>query len=108
MEGAVFDTPEVSALVKNDFVLIKLMVDDKQKLPEALDVEENGRTIRLETVGDKWSYLQRIKFKANIQPYYVVLDNEGQPMNAPYSYDENIVKFMDWLTSGLNSYNANR
>lgn len=104
MEGAVFDTEEISTIIKNDFVLIKLMVDDKQSLESPITVEENNRKVKLETVGEKWSYLQRHKFAANSQPYYVMLDNEGNALAMPYYYDENIAKFGEWLMSGVEAY----
>lgn len=106
MEGAVFDTPEVSKIIKENFVLVTLMVDDKTKLSEPLEVQENGRTIVLHTVGDKWSYLQRYKFGANSQPYYVMLGGDGQPLALPYFYDENVGKFVEWLNSGIRNFNT--
>ena len=104
MEGAVFDTGRVSSIVKENFVLIKLMVDDKTKLPSPITVEENGRKVTLTTVGDKWSYLQRSKFGANSQPYYIILDNAGQALTLPYFYDEDVEKFVQWLETGLSNY----
>lgn len=104
MEGAVFDTPEVENIIKNDFVLIKLMVDDKKSLPQPMIVTENGEEVSLETVGEKWSYLQRHKFKANSQPYYIVLDNSGNALTQPTYYDENVDKFIDWLNDGSEKY----
>ncbi len=104
MEGAVFDTPVVEKRVKENFVLIKLMVDDKKKLENKLTVEENGKKIVLETVGEKWSYLQRSKFRANSQPYYIMLDNQGQALSNPAYYDENLTKFVQWLDGGLQKY----
>lgn len=104
MEGAVFDTPVVTGIIKENFVLIKLMVDEKKALPEPMKVEENGQVLTLETVGDKWSYLQRVKFSANSQPYYIILDNEGKALVAPAYYDENVTKFVEWLNSGLERY----
>ena len=101
MEGAVFDTGRVSSIVKENFVLIKLMVDDKTKLPSPITVEENGRKVTLTTVGDKWSYLQRSKFGANSQPYYIILDNAGQALTLPYFYDEDLEKFVQWLENGI-------
>ncbi|MDE6127077.1 MAG: thioredoxin family protein, partial [Muribaculaceae bacterium] len=108
MEGAVFDTQAVSSIIKENFVLIKLMVDDKTKLPKPVVVEENGKKVELETVGDRWSYLQRYKFGANSQPYYIVLDNHGKPLNPPTYYDENVSKFVNWLESGLKAYAEKR
>lgn len=104
MEGAVFDTGRVSSIVKENFVLIKLMVDDKTKLPSPITVEENGRKMTLTTVGDKWSYLQRSKFGANSQPYYIILDNDGQALILPYFYDEDVEKFVQWLETGISNY----
>lgn len=105
MEGAVFDTDEVEKIVKENFVLIKLMVDDKAELPGGpMTVTENGKQVKLETVGDKWSYLQRSKFAANSQPYYVILDNTGEAMTNPAYYDENVEKFVMWLEGGMKKY----
>lgn len=104
MEGAVFDTQEVSTLIKENFVLIKLMVDDKASLPEPITVLENGKKIKLETVGDKWSYLQRHKFAASTQPFYVLLDNNGNALAKPYSYNENVAEFMYWIEAGMKQY----
>ncbi|MCH5318973.1 MAG: thioredoxin family protein [Paramuribaculum sp.] len=104
MEGAVFDTEEISSIIKENFVLIKLMVDDKKSLPETITVEENGKKVKLESVGDKWSYLQRSKFFANSQPYYVILDNSGNVLEQPYYYDESVEKFAEWLGRGIENY----
>lgn len=107
MEGAVFDTPEVEKIVKDNFVLIKLMVDDKTPLKQKETVTENGKKIVIETVGDKWSYLQRAKFGANSQPYYIVLNDKGDAMTAPAYYDEDKQKFIDWLESGIEYFKNN-
>ena len=104
MEGAVFDTEEVSGLIKDNFVLITLMVDDKRELPAPLTVTENGKTVTLETVGEKWSYLQRSKFNASTQPFYVILGRDGQPLAPSYSYDENVAKYVEWLQTGIKAF----
>ena len=108
MEGAVFDTEVISDIIKKDFVLIKLMVDDKQALEAPVTVVENGKNVKLTTVGEKWSYLQRSKFAANSQPYYVMLDNAGEALAAPYYYDENVEKFGNWLELGVEHYGNKR
>lgn len=105
MEGAVFDTPEVRSIIEKDFVLIKLMVDEKAKLAKPEKVEEYGDTTVLYTVGDRWSYLQRHKFNINSQPYYVILDNDGKPLEAARAYDENVPAFVNWLNRGVANYN---
>lgn len=104
MEGAVFDTPIVTQIIKDNFVLIKLMVDDKTPLQAPIRMEENGKPLLLETVGDKWSYLQRSKFGANSQPYYIILNNNGDALSAPAFYDENVTKFVEWLEDGMKKY----
>lgn len=90
MELSVWTDPQVADLINNDYVLITLYVDNKTRLPEPIKVMENGKERTLRTVGDKWSYLQRVKFGANAQPFYVLIDNEGKPLNKSYSYDEDI------------------
>ncbi len=104
MELAVWTDEKVSDLINNDYVLITLYVDNKDPLPEPITVNENGRERKLRTVGDKWSYLQRVKFGANAQPFYVLIDNEGFPLNSPYSYDENIANYVEFLQTGLRNY----
>lgn len=104
MEGAVFDTPEVSRIIKENFVLVTLMVDDKTKLSKPIEVQENGKDVTLNTVGDKWSFLQRHKFGANSQPYYVMLGADGQPLAGPYFYDEDVDKFVEWLHKGMSNF----
>lgn len=108
MELSVWTDPKVNKLLNEDYVLITLYVDDKAKLPEPVKVTENGTERTLRTVGDKWSYLQRSKFGANAQPFYVLLDNEGQPLNKSYSYDEDIQKYVDFLETGLKNHRNNK
>ncbi len=104
MELAVWTDPTVSRLLNDDYVLITLYVDEKTKLDEPIKVTENGTERTLRTIGDKWSYLQRSKFGANAQPFYVLIDNEGMPLNSPYSYDEDIEKYVGFLETGLRNY----
>ena len=108
MELAVWTDMKVADLINNDYVLITLYVDNKTRLPEPVKVMENGTERTLRTVGDKWSYLQRVKFGANAQPFYVLIDNEGKPLNKSYSYDEDIDKYVDFLQAGLNNYNKKK
>ncbi len=104
MEASVWTDPRVKHSLENDYVLITLMVDDKEKLPEVIEVEENGKTTKLKTIGDKWSYLQRHKFGTNSQPYYVLLDNAGNPIGPSYAYDENVDKYLNFLKTGVDNY----
>lgn len=104
MEAAVWTDPQVADKLNNDFVLISLYVDDKQPLDNPIEIVENGKKRTLRTIGDKWSYLQRSKFGANAQPFYVILDNEGKPLAGSYSYDENIDRYLEFLNKGLGNY----
>ena len=105
MEAAVWTNPQVSSLMKEKYVLITLYVDDKTPLPEKLVVKENGVDVTLRTVGDRWSYLQRSKFGANAQPFYVLLNNDGHPLAGSYSYNEDVVAYRNFLEEGLQRYN---
>jgi thiol:disulfide interchange protein DsbD len=104
MEASVWTDPRVKDLLDNEYILVTLMVDDKTRLPEIIEVEENGRTTRLKTVGDKWSYLQRHKFGANAQPYYIALDHDGKPLSPSYAYDENVERYIEFLETGLTNF----
>lgn len=108
MELSVWTDTQVADLINNDYVLITLYVDNKTRLPEPIKVMENGKERTLRTVGDKWSYLQRVKFGANAQPFYVLIDNEGKPLNKSYSYDEDIDLYIDFLQTGLDNYNRKK
>ena len=105
MEASVWTDPEVKSIIENDYVLITLMVDDKKPLPSPITVKEkDGSERTLRTIGEKWSYLERTKFGATAQPYYVLLDNNGHPLAPPYGYNENIESFIRFLRSGLERY----
>lgn len=104
MEAAVWVDPTVASIMNNDYVLIQLYVDERTPLAEPIVVNENGQEHKLRTVGDKWSYLQSSKFGANAQPFYVLLDNQGNPLAPSYSYDEDVSKYVSFLNSGLEKY----
>ncbi|MGL4519355.1 MAG: protein-disulfide reductase DsbD family protein [Phocaeicola sp.] len=104
MEASVWTDDKVSRLINDDYILITLYVDDKTPLPEHIKIMENDKERTLRTVGDRWSYLQRIKFGANAQPFYVLLDNEGNPLNKSYSFDEDVNNYINFLETGLENY----
>ncbi|SHK54544.1 protein-disulfide reductase DsbD family protein [Xylanibacter ruminicola] len=101
MEAAVWSDPQVADILNNKYILISLYVDDKTPLAEPIEVVENGQNRTLRTVGDKWSYLQRVKFGANAQPFYVILNEEGHPLAGSRSYDEDIQAYIEFLNKGL-------
>lgn len=105
MEAAVLTNSDIKNSIDNDFILVTLMVDDKKPLPSPVRVKEiDGQETTLRTYGDKWSYLQRSKFGANAQPFYVIVDNDGVPMNGSFVYEENIPKYTEFLKKGLENY----
>jgi thiol:disulfide interchange protein DsbD len=102
MEASVWTHPKVKSLLEKEFVLITLFVDDKTELAKPYTVTENGKIRSIKTIGDKWSYLQRIKFGANAQPFYVALDNDGNPLNKQFTFDEDPENFIKWLELSKN------
>lgn len=104
MEAAVFDNQRIRSLIEENFVMITLMADDKRELPEILEINTDNGVEKMRTYGDLWSYLQRHKFGANSQPYYVVLDNEGNLLSGPSYYDENVDNFAKFLNVGIKNY----
>ena len=104
MESAVWTDPRVMEMLEKDYVLISLYVDDNKRLPQEIEIMENGQKRTLRTVADKWSYLQRSKFGANTQPFYVPIDNDGNPLVGSYSYNEDIPAYIKFLQKGLKAY----
>ena len=105
MEAAVWTDPTVADKLTKDFVLISLYVDDKTPLREPIEVtDDEGQTKTLRTVGAKWSYLQSHKFGANAQPFYVMLDADGKPLQGSRAYDEDIQGYIDFLNQGIKNY----
>jgi thiol:disulfide interchange protein DsbD len=108
MESAVMGVDEVKRKLTDNFTHIRLMVDDKTDLDKPIIVERNGKKIKLKTVGDKWSYLQEVKFNSNSQPYYVVLNNKGELMSGPFVYKEDIEGFINFLNRGKEKYDKQK
>lgn len=101
MESAVWTDQAVSGLLKEKFILVSLYTDDKTPLPQNIEVSVNGRRKTLRTVGDKWSYLQQVRFGANAQPFYVAVDTKGVPLAGSYAFDENPDNFEKYLNKAL-------
>ena len=104
MEAAVLSDDKVSAIINEDFVVIELYIDEKKALDEPIQVTINGKDRKLRSIGDKWSYLQESRFGANTQPFYVLLDNEGNLLSGSYSYDKDVNKFIEFLENGKKEY----
>ncbi|MEG2945738.1 MAG: thioredoxin family protein, partial [Bacteroidales bacterium] len=108
MEASVWTNSEVKSIIEKDYVLITLIVDDKTPLAEPVKIEEYGKTRTLRTVGDKWSYLERSKFGANAQPFYVLLDPSGMPIGPSYSFNESVPDYIKFLTNGLKEFESRK
>lgn len=105
MDATVLIDEKVKELIDNDFIYITLMTDERTKLPSIIEKDENGKTTKLKTIGDKWSYLQRSKFGAQSQPYYVILDHQGKPLAPSHAYDESVPNYVTFLETGLRNFN---
>lgn len=97
MEASVWTDPQVARKIENDYILVSLFVDDKTPLDNPVTITENGTRVKIRTVGDKWSLLQRYKFGANAQPFYVITDSEGNLAGGPYSFNTSIEDFLRFL-----------
>lgn len=108
MEASVWIDPNVKHMLEEDYVLITLMVDEKAPLKEPIEIMENGEKVKLRTVGDKWSYFQRMKFGANAQPFYVLLDHQGKPLAPSYAFNEDVSAYLNFLKSGLSEFDRRK
>ena len=99
MEASVWTDPRVADKIRENYILVSLFVDDKTPLPKSWQVTENGNKIKIRTVGDKWSLLQRHKFGANAQPFYVIIDSKGRLLSGPYTFDPDPDHFLKFISS---------
>ena len=99
MEASVWTDPRVSETIRNKYILVSLFVDDKTPLKETVTIDENDTNVKIRTVGDKWSLLQRHKFGANAQPFYVITDSKGQLKAGPYTFDPDVENFLRFISS---------
>lgn len=108
MEEQVWSDPRVLKRLREDYVLISLYVDEKLELPqeEQIEVTVGGKTKKLRTVGNKWSYMQADRYGNNSQPYYVVLDHNENQLGPSAAYDPDIEKYISWLDDGLAAFDA--
>jgi len=107
MEEQVWSDPRVLKLLREDFVLISLYVDEKKALPaeEQIEVMIGSKTKKLRSVGNKWSYFQASRYGTNSQPYYVIIDHQERQLGEPAAYDPDIDKYVAWLEQGLSAFN---
>jgi thiol:disulfide interchange protein len=106
MEVSVWSDPMVLQRLRDNYVLISLYVDDKTKLPEEEQyISEIFEGKRIRTIGNKWSDFQTSRFKTNSQPYYVLLDNDGNLLVEPQDYNLNIRNYVNFLDRGIVEFN---
>ncbi|MCM4159377.1 DUF255 domain-containing protein [Antarcticibacterium flavum] len=109
MEEQVWSNPEVYEIIKNDYILVSLYVDDKVNLPEDEQfnyLRDKGGIKKIRTIGDKWATFQTVNFKNNSQPFYVLLDPNVNLLNPPVGYTPNEKEYLNWLREGLNKFEA--
>ena len=100
MEELVWSKPEILSIIKNEVVLISLYVDDRKELPaDKIYTTKSGKEIT--TYGKKWSDLAITKYKANVQPYYVLMAHDESNLNEPVGYNSNIEEYKKWLEDGI-------
>ena len=105
MEQNVWVKPHVLEKLKNDVILISLYVDDKRPLLESEVVDSKLKPgKKLKYIGQKWSELQTIKYKANTQPMYVLMDHNEENLIDPVAYTPDIEEYNTWLKKGISNF----
>ena len=104
MEDHVWTDEKILPILKNEVVLISLYVDDKKELPESEQYISETTSKKIKTIGNKWSDYQIKRYQANAQPYYIILDSEGNDLNTPVGYTPNVDEYKNWLESGLSKF----
>jgi len=104
MEERVWSDLNVLKVLKNEIILISLYVDDKRELPENEQYTSEFTGKKVTTIGKKWSEFQIKKYKANAQPYYVLLDQNGDNLNEHTAYNPEIEEYLAWLNEGIGNF----
>ncbi len=106
MEENVWVEQEIFKRLNNDFVLISLYVDDREKLenPHEVIIPQTGQMKRIRTVGDKWATLQTFTFNNNSQPYYAIISPDEVLLNSPVGYTPDESEYRNFLDCGLEAY----
>ncbi|MFD2943451.1 protein-disulfide reductase DsbD family protein [Flavobacterium notoginsengisoli] len=104
MEELVWSDPKVLGVLNNDVVLISLYVDDKKELPESEQYTSETTGKKIKTIGNKWSDLQIKTYKANAQPFYVIVDHNSNSLTETSAYNPDITEYYNWLQSGIKNF----
>ena len=111
MEEQVWSEEEIFKIINEDYVLISLYVDDRKELADEDKfsfLKPTGGVKKIKTIGDKWATFQTVNFQNNSQPYYVLLDQDFNLLNAPAAYTPDADEYLAWLQEGLKNYSAVR
>lgn len=108
MEERVWSESEILNILNNEIVLISLYVDDKRELPENEQYVSETTGKEIKTIGNKWSDFQITRYKANAQPYYVLVNHEGRNLNDPAGYTPEVDEYAAWLNEGIKNYTKNK
>lgn len=106
MEENVWIDPKVLSLIREEYVLVSLYVDDRNKLPENLQYTSPTTGKKVKTQGNLWHDLQITRYDASAQPFYVLLDHEEKTLNAPVGYTPNIQDYTKFLEEGVKEFKA--
>ncbi|WP_396137869.1 protein-disulfide reductase DsbD family protein [Flavobacterium sp.] len=104
MEDFVWSKPEILYLLKDKVVLISLYVDDKRELPKEAQYVSKETGKEIVTIGNKWSDYQITRYKNNAQPYYVILNSEGEDISNPIGYTPDATEYKKWLDEGISKF----
>jgi thiol:disulfide interchange protein DsbD len=106
MEEQVWPNAEVSRIIREEVILVSLYVDERKKLPETEQREEEygGKSFKIKSVGNKWSYMQATQFNTNSQPFYVMVDHDGNQVGGTAGYDPDPVAFVGFLQNSLRAF----
>ncbi len=104
MEEWVWSEPQIQDILNNEVVLVSLYVDDKRELPEDQHYVSEATGKKIKTIGSKWSDFQIREYRANAQPYYVLVDHAGNKLNAPVGYTPDVEAYGFWLRQGVDRY----
>lgn len=106
MEETVWSEPDIYPILKDEYVLISLYIDDRKELPveEQFDFKyESGRVKKINTIGEKWGTFQTLNFNAASQPYYVLLSPDLEILNSAVQYTDRDT-YKEWLKTGVSNF----
>ena len=106
MEEQVWPDAEVSRIIRDEVILVSLYVDERKELPESEQRVEDygGKSFKIKSVGNKWSYMQAAQFNTNSQPFYVMVDHQGEQIGGSAGYDPDPTAFIAFLEDGLREF----